>query len=207
MTSSLTRQGRSKDGEVHVRRASREATASDFTAWVEARHAALHRTAYLLCSGNAHNADDLTQATLAKLFLAWGRIQDRSQVDAYARRIMVNEHRSTWRRAWRKKEVVSDEVPERGAPGHEYDGQGDAVWQLVQTLPPKQRAVVVLRYYDDLSEAEIAAALGISPGTVKSQASRALAALRTRVPDHPQIDQPPSRQPRIDAPDDRREAR
>ena len=180
-----------------MRRASREATTAEFTAWVEARHPALHRTAYLLCGGNAPNADDLTQATLAKLFLAWGRIQDRSQVDAYARRIMVNEHRSTWRRAWRRREVVSDQLPEHGAPGSEYDGQGDAVWQLVQTLPPKQRAVVVLRYYDDLSEAEIATALGISPGTVKSQASRALAALRTRVPDHPEID----------APENRREAR
>lgn len=182
-----------------MRRPHREAATADFTAWVAARHPALHRTAYLLCGGDAHNADDLTQATLAKLYLAWGRIQDRSQVDAYARRIMVNEHRSTWRRAWRRREVVSEQVPELPAPGREYDGQGDAVWQLVQTLPPKQRAVIVLRYYDDLSEAEIAAALGISPGTVKSQASRALAALRQRVPDHPSIDHP-------DAPENRREA-
>lgn len=180
-----------------MRGPSKQAVAADFTAWVAARHPALHRTAYLLCAGNAHDANDLTQATLAKLYLAWGRIQDRGQVDAYARRIMVNEHRSTWRRAWRKREVVSEELPEHSAPGQEYDGQHDAMWQLVQTLPPKQRAVIVLRYYDDLSEAEIAATLGISPGTVKSQASRALATLRTRVPDHPHID----------APDDRREAR
>lgn len=188
-----------------MRRPTREAVAADFTAWVAARHPALHRTAYLLCGGNTHNADDLTQTTLAKLYLAWSRIQDRSQIDAYARRIMVNEHRSTWRKASRRREVVSEQVPERGMPGQEYDGQGDAVWQLVQTLPPKQRAVVVLRYYDDLSEAEIAAALGISPGTVKSQASRALAALRTRVPDHPAIDDPASDHP--STPDDRREAR
>jgi RNA polymerase sigma-70 factor (sigma-E family) len=183
-----------------MRRAPKETVAADFTAWVEARHPALHRTAYLLCGGAAHDADDLTQTTLAKLYLAWGRIQDRNQIDAYARRIMVNEHRSTWRRASRRHEVVSEQVPEHGMPGREYDGQGDAVWQLVRTLPPKQRAVVVLRYYDDLSEAEIAAALRISPGTVKSQASRALATLRTRVPDHPGIDRP-------DTPDDRREAR
>jgi len=180
-----------------MRRPRAEAMASDFTDWVTARHPALHRTAYLLCSGDAHTADDLTQQTLAKLYLAWGRIQDRTQIDAYARRIMVNEHRSTWRRAWKRREVTSEELPERPALGREYDGQGDAVWRLVQTLPPKQRAVVVLRYYDDLSEAEIAAALGISAGTVKSQASRALATLRQRVPDHPQID----------TPDDRREAR
>lgn len=180
-----------------MRRAGHEAGAADFAAWVEARHAALHRTAYLLCAGDAYDADDLTQATLAKLFLAWGRLQDRGQIDAYARRIMLNEHRSTWRRAWRRREVVSEQLPERSAPGREYDGQGDALWHLVQTLPPKQRAVVVLRYYDDLSEAEIAAALGIAPGTVKSQASRALATLRDRIPDHPDLD----------TPDDRREAR
>jgi RNA polymerase sigma-70 factor (sigma-E family) len=191
-----------KPREVGMRRPRNDAATAEFTAWVAARHAALHRTAYLLCAGDAHNADDLTQATLAKLYLAWGRVQDRSQIDAYARRIMVNEHRSTWRRAWKRREVVSDQLPERGIAGLEYDGQGDAVWQLVQTLPPKQRAVVVLRYYDDLSEAEIAAALGISPGTVKSQASRALASLRQRVPDHPAIDDPHS-----ETPGDRREAR
>lgn len=188
-----------ESGEVSMRRPRAETATADFTTWVAARHPALHRTAYLLCAGDAHTADDLTQQTLAKLYLAWGRIQDRNQIDAYARRIMVNEHRSTWRRAWKRREVVSDQLPERPVPGREYDGQGDAVWRLVQTLPPKQRAVVVLRYYDDLSEAEIAAALGISAGTVKSQASRALATLRQRVPDHPQIDHPDTRDTRREA--------
>jgi RNA polymerase sigma factor (sigma-70 family) len=73
-------------------------------------------------------------------------------------------------------------VPEAALSGPEYDGEREAVWRFVQALPPRQRAVIVLRYYEDLSEAEIADLLGISPGTVKSQASRALASLRERVP-------------------------
>ena len=163
--------------EVGMRR-SRERDATEFTDWVAARHPTLRRTAYLLCAGDAHGADDLTQATLAKMYLAWGRLRDRHDIDAYARRVMVNEHRSTWRKASRRHEVVTGQLPERAVPAQEYDGERDTLWALVQTLPPKQRAVIVLRYYEDLSEAEIAHALGVSAGTVKSQASRALAKLR-----------------------------
>ena len=95
---------------------------------------------------------------------------------------MVNENNSLWRRAWKRRELASDEVPER-PPHDEYDdGPARALWDLVQTLPPKARAVVVLRYYEELSEAETADVLGISVGTVKSQASRALAALRDARP-------------------------
>lgn len=167
-----------------------DATA-DFEHWVTGRYPALRRTAYLLCGGDPHAADDLTQTTLAKLYLAWGRVRDRDRIDAYVRRIMLNEHRTSWRRAFRHHEVIVELLPERAAAGDSgLDGERDAVWAFVQTLPPKQRAVIVLRYYEDLSEAEIAAALGISPGTVKSQASRALAALRQRLPEHPDIDRP-----------------
>jgi RNA polymerase sigma factor (sigma-70 family) len=98
------------------------------------------------------------------------------------RRILVNEHNSLWRRAWKRRETTTDELPDR--PHHDDldHGTGSALWDLVQTLPTRARAVVVLRYYEELSEAETAETLGISVGTVKSQASRALAALRDRAP-------------------------
>jgi len=153
----------------------------EFSEWMAARQGALVRTAYLL-TGSQHAADDLVQTTLTKLYLAWDRISDRQHIDAYARRALVNEHRSTWRRTSRRLEVLSDTPPEAGHEPAAYDGEREAVWHFVQTLPPRQRAVIVLRYYEDLSEAEIADLLGISTGTVKSQSSRALASLRGRVP-------------------------
>jgi RNA polymerase sigma-70 factor (sigma-E family) len=154
---------------------------ADFGDWMAARQVALTRTAYLL-TGSQHAAEDLVQTTLTKLYLAWGRIADRQHVDAYARRALVNEHRSTWRRARRRPEVLAATPPDVVREADEYDGAREAVWQFVQGLPPRQRAVIVLRYYEDLSEAEIADLLGISAGTVKSQASKALALLRQRVP-------------------------
>jgi RNA polymerase sigma-70 factor (sigma-E family) len=154
---------------------------ADFTAYLEARQARLLRTAYLL-TGDQHQAEDLLQTSLAKLYLAWDRVRDHGSVDAYVRRIMVNENNSLWRRGWRRRELTTDTVPET-APFHDrYDeGTSGAVWAVVQTLPRKARAVVVLRYYEQLSEAETAEVLGISVGTVKSQCSRALASLRERI--------------------------
>ncbi len=156
---------------------------ADFSAWMAARQPSLHRTAYLL-AGDHHTADDLVAATLAKVYLAWERVERRESVDGYARRVLVNEHNSLWRRPWKKREVTRDTIPERAGVSDQYDeGQGAALWNLVQELPRKQRAVIVLRYYEELSEAEIADALGISTGTVKSQASRAMATLRTLAAD------------------------
>jgi RNA polymerase sigma-70 factor (sigma-E family) len=154
----------------------------EFASWMAARQGALVRTAYLL-TGSQHAAEDLVQTTLTRLYVAWDRIADRGHVDAYARRALVNEHRSTWRRSTRRPEVLSAAPPEHALPAVEYDGRREAVWQFVQALPPRQRAVIVLRYYEDLSEAETADLLGISTGTVKSQASRALASLRALVAD------------------------
>jgi RNA polymerase sigma-70 factor (sigma-E family) len=155
---------------------------AEFTAYLAARQPALLRTAYLL-TGDRHQAEDVLQTSLAKLYLAWDRVRDRDSVDAYVRRIMVNENNSTWRRAWKRREHPTDEVPETAPVLDTYDeGRSDALWALVQTLPRKARAVVVLRYYEELSEAETADVLGISVGTVKSQTSRALAALRERTP-------------------------
>ena len=103
-------------------------------------------------------------------------------VDAYVRRIIINEHNSLWRRPWKKREVATEQLPERGYVDRQQDpAEVDAVWAAVRGLPARQRAVVVLRYYEDLSEAEIADTLEISAGTVKSQASRALATLRDRL--------------------------
>jgi RNA polymerase sigma-70 factor (sigma-E family) len=155
---------------------------AEFSAWMAARQPALLRTAYLL-TGDHHSAEDLVQLTLAKVYLSWDKVQRREVIDGYARRIMVNENNSIWRRAWKKRELTTDQVPER-VPFHDsYDeGQASVLWDFVQTLPRKQRAVIVLRYYEELSEAEIADVLGISTGTVKSQASRALATLRAAAP-------------------------
>src|SRR4051794_13349355 len=156
--------------------------AADFTAYLEARQQRLLRTAYLL-TGDRHQAEDLLQTSLAKLYLAWDKVRDRGAVDAYVRRIMVNENNSLWRRGWKRREAPTDVVPETSPVHDAYDeGLGAAVWAVVATLPRRARAVVVLRYYEQLSEAETAEVLGISVGTVKSQTSRALAALRERTP-------------------------
>jgi RNA polymerase sigma-70 factor (sigma-E family) len=173
-----------------------QAVHEDFESWLVAREPALQRTALLL-TGDPHGAQDLVQNTLAKLYLAWGRIDHRERIDAYARRVLVNEHRSAWRRAWRRHEVTTDEPPDARAVAPEHDdGAHDAVWAFVATLPPRQRAVIVLRYYEDLTEAETADLLGISVGTVKSQAHKALASLRATVGDHPTIDHHTTDHPR-----------
>jgi RNA polymerase sigma-70 factor (sigma-E family) len=153
----------------------------EFSAYVAARQKALLRTAFLL-TGDYHAAEDLVQIALARTYLAWNKIRDKGALDAFVRRTMVNEHSSWWRRAWRRLEHTTDTLPEVTAipPGLERT-ERDEVWELVSTLPPRQRAAVVLRYYEDLSEVETAAALGCSVGTVKSQTSRALATLRGRL--------------------------
>ena len=155
---------------------------ADFTAYLQARQARLLRTAYLL-TGDQHQAEDLLQTSLAKLYLAWDKVHDRGATDAYVRRIMVNENNSLWRRGWKRREYATDEVPDIDPVHDRYDdGVGAALWDAVQTLPRKARAVLVLRYYEQLTEAETADVLGISVGTVKSQTSRALATLRERTP-------------------------
>src|SRR5262245_14718445 len=152
-----------------------------FSEFVAARQQALLRTAFLLTS-DVHSAEDLVQISLAKAYLAWDRLRDPRAVEAYVRKIMVNEHTSWWRRAWRRNERSTETLPESPTAddptGFE---QRDAMWALVHTLPPKQRATVVLRYYEDMSEAETARVLGCSIGTVKSQTSRAIGALRARL--------------------------
>lgn len=147
---------------------------ADFDEFVAARSDALLRTAYLLT--HDHDlAEDLVQTALSKAWFHWKRIDGRPE--PYVRRILVNTYASWWRRKWRG-ELPTAELPERPAVGAEsYDAAHD-LWTAMARLPRRQRAVVVLRYFEDLSEAETAAVLGCAPGTVKSQASRALAKLR-----------------------------
>ncbi len=165
----------------------RRARDGEFEDYMRGRQPSLRRTAYLL-AGDEHTAEDLVQVAFAKLYLSWDRVRDQQTLDGYVRRILVNEHNSLWRRAWKRRELSTDAPPEAPQTTATYDeGQSAALWEFVGTLPRKQRAVVVLRYYEDLSEAETAEVMGISVGTVKSQASRALAGLRSRVHENPAL--------------------
>lgn len=151
----------------------------EFAAYMARRHAGALRTAYLL-AGDHHVAEDIVQTAFAKLYLAWDRHAPELR-DGYLRRILVNENNSWWRRPWHRREVTTDVLPEGRSP--DPTDAGEQLWRLVLRLPRKQRAALVLRYYEELSEAETAAALGVSVGTVKSQTSRALAALRIHADD------------------------
>ena len=156
----------------------------DFRSYVVARSPALLRTAYLL-TGNRADAEDLLQTALAKTYLSWDRIREREALDGYVRRVMVNTQTSWWRRR-RVDEYPTGDLPDRPRPGGDdvtdafTDAVGlhDALWTALAGLPKRQRAMVVLRYYEDLSEAETAAVMGVTVGTVKSTTSRALSTLR-----------------------------
>ncbi|MGH3509424.1 MAG: SigE family RNA polymerase sigma factor [Nocardioidaceae bacterium] len=166
-------------------RSSRDSRDAEFSAYMAARQPSLMRTAYLL-TGNRHEAEELVQMALAKLYLSWDKVQRRELVDGYVRRILINEHHSLWRRAWKRREHPTDELPDHDGVMDTHDeGVGGALWEFVQTLPARQRAVVVLKFYEELSDAEVARTLGISTGTVKSQSSRALSALRARIHENP----------------------
>ena len=155
----------------------KDARDAQFAEYMTARQPALLRTAYLL-TGDTHTAEDLVQTALAKLYLNWEKVDRRDSLDGYVRRILVNEHNSLWRRPWKRRETTAEHLPEQAAP--QQQGRDTDLWDFVQTLPRKQRAAVVLRYYEELSEAETAEVLGVSVGTVKSQTSRALATMRAR---------------------------
>ena len=152
----------------------------DFRDFVTARSAALLRTAYLL-AGDWATAEDLLQTALTKTYLAWKRLGQIEAVEPYARRVLVNTATSWWRRRWHG-ERPTEFLPERAAPDR-LDEQldRDVLWRHVKALPARQRAVLVLRFYEDMSEAQTAALLNISAGTVKSQTSRALGTLRQRL--------------------------
>lgn len=147
--------------------------------FVAARSASLFRTAYLL-TGNRPDAEDLLQVALVKVYAGWRRVSKASSPEAYARRTLVNAFVSSRRPARFTRERLVHSPPDAVAHDPAPDDRL-ALWPLVAALPPRQRAVVVLRYYEGLSEREIAETLGIASGTVKSTASAALAALRLTI--------------------------
>ncbi|TDD98216.1 SigE family RNA polymerase sigma factor [Jiangella asiatica] len=151
-----------------------------FRRFVEGRSLALLRTAYAL-TGDRHTAEDLVQGALAKLFRHWRTVDD---PEGYVRRIIYNDQVSSWRRRRTVREEPVEDVPERAVSdgSAEVDGRLDMT-RLLSMLAPRQRAVLVLRYYDGLTEREIATALGCSIGNVRSQTFRALARLRTLAPE------------------------
>jgi len=155
----------------------REVEAS-FDQFVAARYATLLRSATLLC-GDHHDAEDLVQGALVKAVGVWQRIGD--DPEPYVRRIMVNDNISRWRRH-KGRVVVREDVPDRAAEGPDSDTRLDLEAALAG-LAPRQRTVVVLRYFEDLTERQTADLMGTSVGTVKSQAREALTRLRTLVPD------------------------
>ncbi|QKW32789.1 SigE family RNA polymerase sigma factor [Actinomadura sp. NAK00032] len=149
----------------------------EFRAYVAERGPVLLRAATRLTPDRAE-AEDLLQAALAKTYLAWDRIEDRAAVDGYVRRAMVNTQISWWRR--RKLEVYpTDRLPDRPVDDHtDRSEMRDALGRALDRLPERQRLAVMLRYYEDMSEREIAEVLGVSVGTVKSTVSRAMTRLR-----------------------------
>jgi RNA polymerase sigma-70 factor (sigma-E family) len=139
----------------------------------------LLRYGYLL-TGNPHDAADLVQTVLEKVGARWSSVVRKTgDPVSYTRKAMANSHVSRWRRT-RREQLIADIPDVRGVADRD-PFENEPLWTLLRELPPRQRAVVVLRYYQDLSEQEIATALGISRGTVKSQTSKAMATLRGRL--------------------------
>ena len=151
---------------------------SGFEEFVVARRQALLRTAYLLTGSHA-DAEDLVQTALVKCVPQWKQLADRPE--PYVRQVLARESISRWRRR-RWRETSRDVLPEQAATAPDLD-QRETLRQALGTLPPRQRAVIVLRYYEDLTEKETASVLGIAVGTVKSQARDGLARLRELLPD------------------------
>ena len=151
-----------------------------FTAYVAARAGVLRRSAYLLC-GDWHRAEDLVQSALTKVYLSWGRVSRADNVDGYVRTMLVRTYLDEQRRRWRR-ELPTDDVGDHDGtdPSDRVATRLDLV-RALGTLPPRQRAVVVLRCWEDLPIAEVARTLDCSEGTVKSQTSRGLAARRAEL--------------------------
>jgi RNA polymerase sigma-70 factor (sigma-E family) len=148
--------------------------AEQFQDFVEVRYGELLRTAYLL-TGSTQAAEDLLQSSLIRVMRYWERVDDPM---AYTRRTMVNQRTSIWRRL-RGVEILTDAPPEQAVPDPtDRIAQRDALLRALDQLPARMRAVLVLRYWEDMTETEAAATLGISVGSVKSQASRGLHRLR-----------------------------
>ena len=151
-----------------------------FTSWAGEHHRTLLAFAELI-SGDPSTAEDLVQIALAKVFLRWGWLSRPDQEPlAYVRRIIVNENANLWRRAWKRRERSTADLPERPAPDTSFEAWS-RTWEAVQALPRRQRTAIALRFYAELSVADTAAAMGCSAGTVKTHTARAIASLRARL--------------------------
>lgn len=155
-------------------------TDEEFADFVGARWGSLYRLAYLLAASPT-GAEDLLQTTLEKVYVNWARISGVEHAEAYVRRMLANTFVSSRRRRW-IWEQPHEELPECGEGSEGPDEllvlDRAVIWPLVCALPPRQRAVIVLRFYEDLTEAQIADVLDCAPGTVKSQSSAAISTLR-----------------------------
>lgn len=156
---------------------------AEFAAFFAASWPRLFRTTYAI-AGDRQRTEDALQTAFAQAWSAWAKVAAADDRLAYVRRMAINAALSRHRKASSRREAVVAVLPETAQPsGEDALLTSDETWQAVRALAPRQRAVVVLRYYEDLSEQEIADVLGCRPGTVKSQASAALASLRDRLGD------------------------
>jgi RNA polymerase sigma-70 factor (sigma-E family) len=152
---------------------SREAEFADFVA---TREASLRRLAILLCQ-DWHRADDLVQVAITKLYVHWPKAKAADSMDAYVRAIVVREFLDERRSSWIRRVTLTSQLPDRPAPGIDPETALD-IQAAIASLPPRQRATLVLRFYCDLSVEQAAQVLGCTPGTVKSQTAKALNSLR-----------------------------
>jgi RNA polymerase sigma-70 factor (sigma-E family) len=148
----------------------------EFLAYVQGRAGSLRRSAYLLC-GDAHQADDLVQETLTTVYSRWARVSQADNIDAYVHRILVRTFINERRRGWWKVRLFGAAAPETAQPSTGTE-EREVLRSALSRLTPNQQAVLVLRYLCDRSVADVAILLGCSEGTVKSQTSHALTAMR-----------------------------
>ncbi|WP_016698582.1 SigE family RNA polymerase sigma factor [Actinoalloteichus spitiensis] len=156
---------------------------AEFSRYFTERSRGVRATAYLLC-GDWQRAEDLLQAAMLKVYLAWPRLTNRDLLDAYTRRVLVRTFLDENRRLWRRRERCAAEVPDGTVHRDDEVEHRMILWSVLATLPARQRAVLVLRYWNDLTVAETARVLGCSQGAVKSHVGRALTRLRARLSDH-----------------------
>lgn len=156
---------------------------AEFTEFVESSVPALRRLAYMLCH-DWHSADDLVQATVTRLYVRWARATTAANLEAYVRTMLFREFLHERRTSWSRRVDVTDDLPPAAARTRDHDTALD-LQAAIRGLPPRQRAVLVLRFHCDLSVEQSAALLGCSQGNVKSQTARALAALRRSLEPRP----------------------
>ena len=166
--------------DVGVTESRPDASGLSFDDWAEARVAALLRFGYLV-TGSQHAAEDAVQSALTRACEKWSRVRPPDDPDAYVRRMVVNAHVSAWRKAGRRESPVAEVRDTGHADPVDRVVEADAVWRVCSGLPAQQRAVVVLRFYEDLDYAEIAALLAISPVPARTYVHRALTSLRAEL--------------------------